>query len=109
MSALPHGLGRWYVTRVRGFPRYDVGVLPVGGRVSRWLRDDGLRLVQTPADEAERWWRARAPAWGGAAGRGLSGRRGCGAKTRLAESVVPPAVGDSAPTGRMIPPAASPG
>ncbi len=69
VSALPHDLGRWYVTRVRGFPRYDVGVLPVGGRVSRWLRDDGLRLVQTPADDAERWWRGRAIPWGVAGAR----------------------------------------
>jgi len=63
VSALPPSLGRWYVTRVRGFPRYDVGVLPVGGRVARWLTEDGLTLVQTPADEAERWWRSRAPGW----------------------------------------------
>lgn len=63
VSALPPSLGRWYVTRVRGFPRYDVGVLPVGGRVARWLTDDGLTLVQTPADEAERWWRSRSPGW----------------------------------------------
>lgn len=72
VSAMPHALGRWYVTRVRGFPRYDVGVLPVGARVSRWLRDDGLTLVHAPADDAERWWRARAPSW--AAGGGGAAR-----------------------------------
>ncbi|MFO0609587.1 MAG: class I SAM-dependent methyltransferase [Polyangiales bacterium] len=67
VSAMPHALGRWYVTKVRGFPRYDVGVLPVGARVSRWLRDDGLTLVRSPADDAARWWKSRAPAWAGAA------------------------------------------
>lgn len=61
VSALPNALGRWYVTRVRGFPRYDVGVLPVGGRVARWLREEGLQVTRSAEDDAEDWWRARAP------------------------------------------------
>lgn len=72
VAALPERWGRLYVTRVRGFPRYDVGVLPVGGVVERWLGEEGLRVVDSPADEAERWWRAHglgrgvrlARAWG---------------------------------------------
>lgn len=63
VSAMPRALGRWYVTKVRRFPRYDVGVLPVGGRVSCWLREEGLTLVRSPSDDAERWWRAHTPSW----------------------------------------------
>jgi hypothetical protein len=37
--------------------------------VERWLRAAGLRLVQTPADDAERWWRGRAIPWGVAGAR----------------------------------------
>lgn len=61
VSVLPHACGRWYVTRVRGFPRYDVGVLPVGGLVARWLRAEGLRVTHAAADDAARWWHARTP------------------------------------------------
>lgn len=61
VSAMPPRLGRWYVTKVRGFPRYDVGVLPVGGAVARWLDEDGLRVVHSAEDDATAWWRARAP------------------------------------------------
>lgn len=61
VSALPNALGRWYVTKVRGFPRYDVGVLPVGAAVARWLEQDGLRVVHSAEDDAVVWWRARAP------------------------------------------------
>lgn len=63
VSVLPEALGRFYVTKVRGFPRYDVGVLPVGGVVARWLAQDGLRVTHSAADDAARWWRARAPRW----------------------------------------------
>lgn len=62
VSAMPHALGRWYVTRVRGFPRYDVGVLPVGGVVRRWLEAEGLRVTRSPVDDADAWWRAQTPA-----------------------------------------------
>ncbi len=62
VSVLPHALGAFYVTRVRGFPRYDVGVLPIGGQVARWLEADGLRVVHSAADEAASWWRANSPA-----------------------------------------------
>ena len=61
VSVLPHWLGEWYVTQARGFPRYDVGVLPVGGVVERWLAADGLRVIDSARDDAERWWDARAP------------------------------------------------
>ena len=61
VSAMPHWLGELYVTRVRRFPRYEVGVLPVGGVVARWLARDGLRVTHSAADDAERWWSERAP------------------------------------------------
>lgn len=61
VSAMPEALGRFYVTRCRRFPRYDVGVLPVGEVVARWLARDGLRVIDSAQDDAERWWRARAP------------------------------------------------
>ncbi|MDB4927910.1 MAG: Methyltransferase type 11, partial [Myxococcaceae bacterium] len=47
VSVLPRRLGELYVTKVRGFPRYDVGVLPVGGVVERWLAADGLKVVDS--------------------------------------------------------------
>lgn len=61
VSAMPHWLGELYVTKVRGFPRYEVGVLPVGAAVERWLARDGLTVVDSARDDAERWWDARAP------------------------------------------------
>jgi len=68
VSAMPHWLGELYVTRVRGFPRYEVGVLPVGAVVERWLAQDGLTVIDSARDDAARWWDARAP--------GLPGLRG---------------------------------
>lgn len=62
VSAMPERLGRWYVTRVRGFPRYEVGVLPIGGVVARWLSRDGLRVIHSAEDDAGAWWRTKAPA-----------------------------------------------
>lgn len=59
VSVMPEALGRFYVTRMRGFPRYDVGVLPVGARVAAWLAHDGLTVTRSAQDDAERWWRAR--------------------------------------------------
>jgi SAM-dependent methyltransferase len=59
VSALPRGLGRFYVTRLRGFPRYDVGVLPVGAAVARWLSREGLELTHSPVLDAERRAHAR--------------------------------------------------
>lgn len=82
VSAMPRALGRWYVTRVRGFPRYDVGVLPVGGLVARWLAADGLRVTHSAADDADAWWRARAPSW--AAGGARAARLWGHARTSLA-------------------------
>ncbi len=61
VSALPERLGRFYVTKVRGFPAYDVGVLPVGAVVERWLAADGLRIVDSARDDAARWWAANVP------------------------------------------------
>lgn len=60
VSAMPRWLGELYVTKVRGFPRYEVGVLPVGGVVERWLARDGLTVVDSARDDAERWWDAHA-------------------------------------------------
>jgi SAM-dependent methyltransferase len=61
VSVLPHWLGELYVTKVRGFPRYDVGVLPVGGVVERWLAADGFTVIDSARDDAARWWDERAP------------------------------------------------
>lgn len=66
VSAMPTWLGRWYVTRVRGFPRYEVGVLPVGSVVRGWLRDEGFTVIDSPEHEALRWCDARAPGVGAA-------------------------------------------
>lgn len=61
VSAMPPWMGRWYVTRVRGFPRYEVGTLPVGSVVRGWLRDEGFAVVESAEHEALRWCDARAP------------------------------------------------
>lgn len=50
ISVLPPSLGRFYVTRVRGRPRYDVGVFPVGSRVMRDLGALGLKVTRFPLD-----------------------------------------------------------
>lgn len=47
ISVLPPGVGRWYVTQVRGRPRYDVGVFPVGSLVVRRLEKLGM-IVELP-------------------------------------------------------------
>lgn len=70
VSALPHWLGELYVTRARGFPRYDVGVLPIGGLVERWLLQDGLTVIDSARDDAARWWDIHLPGFPG--GRGLA-------------------------------------
>lgn len=51
ISVLPPSVGRWYVTRVRGRPRYDVGVFPVGATVVRRLERAGLQ-IEIPAQPA---------------------------------------------------------
>ena len=49
ISVLPPAIGRWYVTRVRNRPRYDVGVFPVGARVVRRLQRLGL-VIESPSE-----------------------------------------------------------
>ncbi len=61
VSVLPPALGRFYVTRVRGFPQYDVGTLPVGGRVASWLREENFEIADSALTDARRWWDERAP------------------------------------------------
>ncbi len=63
ISVLPPSLGRFYVTRVRGRPRYDVGVFPVGARVVQQLVARGCDVVVEPNDvrarslpRLHRWW-----------------------------------------------------
>jgi ubiquinone/menaquinone biosynthesis C-methylase UbiE len=63
VSAMPHAMGDFYVRRVRRFPKYEVGVLPVGGVVAQWLREDHCTLVHTPADDAQSWWNRSVPPW----------------------------------------------
>lgn len=59
ISVLPPALGRFYVTRVRGRPRYDVGTFPVGLRVLQWLRRAGLEVEAGPGiprkSQVDRW------------------------------------------------------
>lgn len=57
ISMLPEALARWYVTRVRGRPRYDVSVFPVGSSVYRALREAGLAswVEGFPRGESP-WW-----------------------------------------------------
>ncbi|MFO0557008.1 MAG: methyltransferase domain-containing protein [Polyangiales bacterium] len=64
ISVLPPTLGRFYVTRVRGRPRYDVGTFPVGASALRTLRRLGLEVISGPGIPAKTprdWLRA---AWG---------------------------------------------
>lgn len=59
ISVLPPSVGRFYVTRMRGRPRYDVGTFPVGWRVLRSLRAIGLTVTSAPGMRAgvvrDRW------------------------------------------------------
>lgn len=48
ISVLPPSWGRFYVTRVRGRPSYDVGVFPVGLDVVKQLRSLGLDVLRGP-------------------------------------------------------------
>jgi ubiquinone/menaquinone biosynthesis C-methylase UbiE len=55
ISVLPQAAGRWYVTKVRRRPRYDVGSFPIGWLVLRSLRALGMSIVQAPGiDDGER-------------------------------------------------------
>jgi ubiquinone/menaquinone biosynthesis C-methylase UbiE len=63
ISVLPPSAGRFYVTRVRGRPRYDVGVFPIGLSVERRLRALGLDVRTGPGmrdgrvhDRWARWY-----------------------------------------------------
>jgi ubiquinone/menaquinone biosynthesis C-methylase UbiE len=47
VSAMPERLGRFYVTRVRGYPEFLVGTFPVPSAVVRKMRSQGLRIVST--------------------------------------------------------------
>jgi 2-polyprenyl-3-methyl-5-hydroxy-6-metoxy-1,4-benzoquinol methylase len=44
ISVLPQKVGRWYVTKVRGLPSYDVGVFPVALQTQNHLKSLGLRI-----------------------------------------------------------------
>jgi SAM-dependent methyltransferase len=46
ISALPPSLGRFYVTRIRRRPRYDVERFPIGPRVLRRLARSGLEVIE---------------------------------------------------------------
>ncbi len=45
ISILPPWLGRPYVTRVRGFPSFDVGRFPVASLLQRQLETNGLKVI----------------------------------------------------------------
>ena len=51
ISVLPPSIGRWYVTKIRKRPRYDVGVFPVGARVLRVLDRLGFEVESPRATE----------------------------------------------------------
>jgi SAM-dependent methyltransferase len=64
ISVLPPTLGRFYVTRVRGRPRYDVGTFPVGASVLRTLRRLGLEVISGPGIPAKTPRDSIRAAWG---------------------------------------------
>jgi hypothetical protein len=51
ISVLPPAVGRFYVTKVRRRPRYDVGVFPIGSRVVALLERLGFD-IDTPRPPA---------------------------------------------------------
>lgn len=64
ISVLPPALGRFYVTRVRKRPRYDVGTFPVGAGVLRTLRRLGLEVISGPGIPAKSLRDSVRSAWG---------------------------------------------
>lgn len=50
ISVLPPALGERYVTRVRKFPSYDVGVFPIAQVIERRLKANGARIVWRSLD-----------------------------------------------------------
>jgi ubiquinone/menaquinone biosynthesis C-methylase UbiE len=51
ISTFPHWLGKLYVTKVRGLPRYDVGVFPLASSVVRLFRRHGAEVVASSRRE----------------------------------------------------------
>jgi len=47
ISILPPKLGAFYVTRVRGFPAYEVGTFPVASVIGRTLERAGARIIDS--------------------------------------------------------------
>jgi 2-polyprenyl-3-methyl-5-hydroxy-6-metoxy-1,4-benzoquinol methylase len=45
ISILPTGLGRLYVTRVRGYPKYDVGTFPIASHIEGMLAENGMEII----------------------------------------------------------------
>lgn len=45
ISILPPKLGKFYVTRVRGYPSYDVGTFPVASRLERIIERTGMEII----------------------------------------------------------------
>jgi 2-polyprenyl-3-methyl-5-hydroxy-6-metoxy-1,4-benzoquinol methylase len=45
ISILPPRLGALYVTRVRGYPSYDVGTFPIASRLERMLTESGMEII----------------------------------------------------------------
>jgi len=64
ISVLPPTVGRFYVTRVRGRPRYDVGTFPVGASVLRSVRRLGLEVISGPGLPMKSTRDALRAAWG---------------------------------------------
>jgi len=47
ISVLPESLGRFYVTRIRGFPAYEVSSFPIASVVLRTLRRRGVEVIDS--------------------------------------------------------------
>ena len=45
VSVLPNWLGRLYITKIRGFQSYEVGVFPTASRIERLLRKNCVEIV----------------------------------------------------------------
>lgn len=51
ISVLPSAIGKFYVTRIRGFPAFDVGTFPVASSVASMLRRMGIEILASSHPE----------------------------------------------------------
>jgi 2-polyprenyl-3-methyl-5-hydroxy-6-metoxy-1,4-benzoquinol methylase len=53
VSVLPHRLGEFYVTKVRRFPEYEVGVFPIASVIERTLLRNGAVITSSSRRAAD--------------------------------------------------------